>query len=73
MKEWEKNPFKHALTGFFALVMTVSSVYGTNVTVQAPDSQEVELSAEPAGVGNGSEKATAHRTLVLSPEMESVV
>lgn len=58
-----KRVMESGIVTAFALVMTVSSVYGTNVAVQAPDSQEVELSAEPAGVGNGSEKATREKVV----------
>ena len=58
-----KRVLESGIVTAFALVMTVSSVYGTNVTVQSPDSQEVELSAEPAGVGNGSEKATREKVV----------
>ncbi len=58
-----KRVMESGIVTAFALVMTVSSVCGTNVAVQAPDSQEVELSAEPAGVSNGSEKATREKVV----------
>ena len=59
--KFDKKVMESGIVAAFTLVMTVSSVCGNNVTTQAPDSQEVELSAEPAGVGEELVVATKER------------
>ena len=59
--KFDKKVMESGIVAAFTLVMTVSSVCGNNVTTQAPDGREVELSAEPAGVGEELVAATKER------------
>ncbi|MCI8484171.1 MAG: SH3 domain-containing protein [Lachnospiraceae bacterium] len=59
--KFDKKVMESGIVAAFTLVVTMSSVCGTNVTTQAPNSQEVELSAEPIKVSDGAMKATKER------------
>ncbi len=59
--KFDKKVMESGIVAAFTLVMTVSSVCGNPAATQAPDSQEVELSAEPAGVGEEFAAATKER------------
>ena len=45
--KFDKKLMESGIVAAFSLALTVSTVCGTNATSQVPDSQEVELSAEP--------------------------
>lgn len=59
--KFDKKLMESGIVAAFSLALTVSTVCGTSATSQVPDSQEVELSAEPVEFNDELEAATKIR------------
>lgn len=72
--KFDKRLMESGIVAAFSLALTVSTVCSANATSQVPDSQEVELSAEPVELSDELVAATKIRTardIVAASIMES--